>query len=282
MTAATHRDIALATTVSIAIAHFAIARTVSTEFMGTFLIPVLWIPLSIIGGLLPDIDKKNTTAHRFFKKYRFVFYLVIGASLLVLPWHVVVIFLLSFLFFELLILKSKHRRETHSLLFLFLLTGVLFLFSTLFSVVHVEAQVVVFNILFGIVVGALTHDIADMYNVRKIHFLYPIELILSRFLLPSLGNVIAGTPAENLFRIRWIIACIGVCALMVAKLLLPYLGVDYVLETNMVIVLAAIIVAAVMWKLVIKAIRMIFVIGFALVILWFIIQKIAPTFQLLT
>ena len=166
MTGTTHREVALATSLAIGVSHLALTQTFATPIFGTVFIPMLWVPLSAIGGYFPDIDKKNTTAYRWFKKYHLLFYLLIAASLFVLPWYLSAVFLIMFLGFELMVLKSTHRKETHSLIFHIALIGVFYFISTLLQPVHNFMYILIFNLLLGFIVGSLTHPFADKFNIK--------------------------------------------------------------------------------------------------------------------
>ena len=283
MTGKTHREIAIATSITTAAVSFAVTRNVFLPAFGTILIPMLWIPGSTAGGYLPDIDKKKTTAYRWFRKYHLFFYLFIALSLLVLPWTLSAVFLVTFLALELMIIKSVHRRETHSLLFFAVLTFAFYFFSTLFQTIHHFIYVIVFNLLAGIVLGALTHAIADMFNPKNVHLLFPVETIFAskdrpRYVIPRLGKIITGSPDEDAFKMRWIAVCATVLIAAIGLTILTYVGVDTMLLTEMLIILAAIVALGLLWRFVTGTIKMILTVIVVLLIIWFLASNLLPGF----
>jgi len=284
MTGTTHREVALATSLAVGVSHLALTQSIFTPTLGTVLVPMLWIPMSAAGGYLPDIDKKNTTAYKWFRKYHWFFYLFIALSLFVLPWYLAAGFLVTFLVFEVMVLKSVHRRETHSLLFLASLTGVFYFLSTLLQPLHYFAYIVVFNLLLGLILGALTHAFADMFNKRRVHFLFPLETILAskdrpRFILPHLGKIVTGTADELSFKIRWFLVC-GIATLaLVVPSIISFIGVNVMLLSEVVIIIAVIVVIGMLWKFITGTIKIALTLIVALVIAYLLVVNLLPGFE---
>ena len=99
MTGHTHKGLALSTAVAVSIIHFATTQSLVTVIFDTAIIPLLMIPMSSVGGYLPDIDKKNTVAFKWYKKYHWFFYILIVATLFILPWYISLSFLVIFAVF---------------------------------------------------------------------------------------------------------------------------------------------------------------------------------------
>lgn len=284
MTGVTHREVALATSLTVGVSHAAVSHGLTIPFFDTTLIPLLWIPLSAAGGYLPDIDKKNTVAFKWFRKYHLIFYVFIALSLFVLPWYQSLFFLLSFLVFELMVLKSVHRRETHSLVFFLALCGIFYFFSTLFQVLHIFVYIVIFNLTIGLVIGSITHSFADMFNKRRVHFLFPLETIFAskdrpRFIIPHFGKIVTGSQEEFLFKIRWFIICGVIVFLFGLPSILSLLGVNVMLLTEVLIVITAIVVIMMMWRFITGTIKIALTMIFALFIAYLLIVNLLPGFE---
>ena len=279
MTGKTHREVALATSIAIGVSHLALTQTLTTPVLGTVLIPLLWVPLSVAGGYFPDIDKKNATAYRWFKKYHLFFYVTIHASLLILPWYLTAGFLLAFLGFELLVLYSTHRRETHSIIFHAVLIGVFYFLSTLFQPLHPYAYIFVFNILLGFVIGSLTHPIADKFNIKYVHLFFPVETIFAskdrpRQVLPNWGKIITGSMDEDIFKRRWFVLCGVAVAGLGIPALLSFIGVEIMLLTEVIFISAIAAAVILLWRFVNSITKKILASVVACIIIWTLITHL--------
>lgn len=132
MNGKTHSYVALATLVTISLTNF---PTLDLGFMKV--IPIIGIPLSIVGGLSADIDKQETTMGQRH------------------PW-------ISKLF-------RTHRGITHSTLVCAGLFGLLTLFQGDIFVLNVIASA-----LFGYVIGYWTHVFIDVFNGAGIPHMFPL------------------------------------------------------------------------------------------------------------
>ena len=281
MTGTTHREVALASAFAISVSHLAVTQALTTPLFGITLVPLLWVPLSAFGGYFPDIDKKNTTAHRWFRKYHLLFYAFIAFSLFVLPWHLSAWFLVTFLCFELMVLKSTHRRETHSLIFHAALIGVFYFFSTLLYPIHFYLQIFIFNLLIGFVIGSLTHIIADKSNIKYVHILFPLEMIFAskdrpRFLLPNWGKIVTGTIEESAFKMKWFIFCGVITAGLGLPSLFSFIGVEIMLLSEIIVIIAVLVVFVLLWRFIPRYVRMVLAVILAAFIVWILVSAIFP------
>ena len=277
----THREVALATSLAIGVTHLAVTQSFVTTLPGAVIVPFLWIPLSAPGGYLPDIDKKNTTANKWFRKYHLFFYLFIAVSLFIFPWYLAAIFLVTFFAFEMMVIKSVHRRETHSLFFFAALTGVFYFLSRLLQPVHDFAFIFFFNLLFGLFIGALTHSFADMFNKKQVHFMFPLEILLSdkdrpKFILPHWGTIITGTPAEKIFKLKWFMFCGIITVSIAVPSLLSFTGVEIMLLSEAIIVISLICVTIILWKILSVTVRKIFIVLIIFLIVYFLVTALLP------
>ena len=195
------------------------------NFGDTTVTPLLWIPLAGVGGVLSDIDKKRTTAHNIFVMIlpmligfftlSFISALVVLQSIRIAALSFSSVGVLLGLW---LVLKiCVHRRETHSLAFVMIMILLSITTGKLASGLHPWFGIIITNILLGIPLGVMSHIIADSFNIKKLHFFYPVELILGVmfkkrvqrrgkkyiqpvFILPNLAKIKTSSEGENLFR----------------------------------------------------------------------------------
>jgi membrane-bound metal-dependent hydrolase YbcI (DUF457 family) len=86
--------------------------------------------------------------------------------------------MLAFLF--LLARKCEHRRESHSLLFIGLIVLAGIFTGTALAPYNIWLGRISMNIIFGMALGVYSHPLADSFNVKKSHWLYPLEMILGK------------------------------------------------------------------------------------------------------
>jgi membrane-bound metal-dependent hydrolase YbcI (DUF457 family) len=254
--------------------------------LGVTLVPLLWIPLSAFGGYLPEIDKKKTTAHRWFKKYHFFFYIVIALSLFAIPWYYSLGFLVVFAGFELMVLNSVHRRETHSLLFHVCLIGIFYFISTLVHPLHLYAEIFVFNLLLGFAVGSLSHILADKFNIKYVHLLFPLEMILAskdrpRAVIPNFGKIVTGSDGETFFKVRWFMICGAVTAGLGVPSLLAFTGIEIMLLSEVIVIFSYIIILLILWSFIPKAVRIVLISLASVVFLLALVSYVFPNLEYL-
>ena len=131
---------------------------------GQTYVPAIGLVTAVAGALLPDADMKTTTAGRKLGP--------IGT-------------LTSKLF--------THRGLTHTFLFPILI-------YVWMSTIHVP---VVPSLMLGLVVGWVSHIIADTFNGKGVPLLWPI--IRHRM---HLLDIPLGTIPEGIFSVLWIVACV--------------------------------------------------------------------------
>lgn len=188
MTGKSHKKIALNMATCISIIVMIITFDVVININSFILVPILWLPLSIAGGYAADIDKGRTTARKYANQI-FKIFLVISLFLLVIFLFFtrniksVGLLLLADLIVILIYTSIKfmvHRRETHSILFIFLCYCVIYL-CTINSLLYSKfLGVVVFNLGVGFCIGTFSHIFIDQFNDTPTHVLYPLEIILQK------------------------------------------------------------------------------------------------------
>ena len=228
MTGVTHVKVALLTTTAIAATTMAITLEPLSVIHSQIpaLIPLLWIPLSIPGGLSPDIDEPNSKASSWFRRM-YIFstptlfillaiaisrrmpLLVIGGAIGVLLITSAIRYISKF---------TQHRRETHSLLYLGCLLGVSYLLGWATYSLHSLGTLIVWNLGIGFTIGAFTHILVDGFNRKPTHWFFPLEHIFRdkktnklRFFIPTILKIRTGGPGEQVFNKIYPVALGFVC-----------------------------------------------------------------------
>jgi membrane-bound metal-dependent hydrolase YbcI (DUF457 family) len=170
-----------------------------------YLIPMLWIPLAPVGSLLPDIDKEGSRIRRAYDKSSLFLFTASLLLLLVTRRASVLIVVFTVGISVILTRRVEHRRETHSLLFILLLTLAMFALRNSLSAMF-WISTAVFNLMMGLVLGAISHIILDNFNYKRMHIFFPLEIVLQRmmkrrkpvYIIPTIIHVTTGTPGEKI------------------------------------------------------------------------------------
>ena len=238
MTGKTHKNVALITTVAAAATTMAITLEPLTVMHARVpaLIPFLWIPLSMAGGLSPDLDEPQAKASRWFRRvYRFTTPILVVLFLVALFRNMHSIVLIgAFLTLVLttavrfLAVYTQHRRETHSLFFLVILITISYTLAWTLSTVHPWLTLIAWNLGIGFTIGAFSHLLIDSFNIKPGHWLYPIEYLLRdkktgrlRFFIPTLFKIRTGGQEEQIFNKVYPVVVVIIC--------LAIIGVYYLL-----------------------------------------------------
>lgn len=215
---------------------------------GLPLIPLLWPMTSVIGGYAPDVDKGRTTARTWFNRL-FILYTCLAAIIvlsllflkvsfdyILLPIAAEGIFVLLYF----MVKFSKHRRESHSLLFVYILWLLSLLTYITLSEVNLLVAAVVFNLAIGVILGVISHIVVDEFNIDPMHIFFPLEIILGKiikkisksskkaqpiFIIKTIGKIKTSTPAETNFMPKFTTFAVFITAGISSYLILKALGV---------------------------------------------------------
>jgi len=196
------------------------ARTLSFDFFGYEIYPLVVTAAGAIGGLAPDVDIAHSRAGRFLRKFLRISLISSAIFMMVMFFlpHTGIAFLdgaaevgatldrgfapilAAFSILTIAIIeKSKHRGFTHSIpglglvsfpLLFMLVTGVMFVGAN----IAVSAQL-------GFVAGWFSHMVIDTFNTRGIRWLWPITK--KRF---RLMKITTGSANED----RFLVFCVVV------------------------------------------------------------------------
>ena len=238
MTGVTHKQVAFVTSLTTASTVMAITLEpmIIVHSQVPELIPLLWIPLSVAGGLAPDIDEPQSKASNFFRRL-----FVVTTPILILlavfaffrNMHMYIIAgavgaLVLTCAIRFISLYTQHRRETHSLFFIALLLIAFFALSLALETIHPWLTLVIWNFGIGFVIGAFSHLLVDNFNKKPLHWLFPIEHIFRnkktgrlRLYIPTILKIQTGSPREQAFKRVYpaVIICLGLAIIGVYYLL---------------------------------------------------------------
>jgi len=228
MTGNTHKRVAFVTNTAVAATTMAITLSPMTVVHPQIpaLIPLLWIPLAIPGGLAPDIDEPQAKASRWFRKlFLFTTPALLALFLIALFRNMHSIVLISILGTLLLTVAirfisiyTQHRRETHSLFFLGLLAAISYALAWSMMTIHPWLTLIAWNLGVGFTIGAFSHLLVDSFNIKPGHWLYPIEHLTRnkrtgrlRLYIPTIFKIRTGGPGEQIFNKVYPIAVAIIC-----------------------------------------------------------------------
>ena len=232
MTGNTHKKVALITCSAVAATTMAVTLSpmiVIHPQIPAF-IPLLWIPLAIPGGLVPDLDEPQSKASRWFRKV-FLFTTPALCVLLLIAlfrnMHSIVVFsaigsLVLTAAIRFISSYTQHRRETHSLFFLAILLAASYALAWSMVAIHPWLTLITWNLGIGFTLGAFSHMLADNFNIKTQHWLYPIEHITRntktgklRFCIPTIFKIRTGSPAEQAFNKVYPVAVAIICVIII-------------------------------------------------------------------
>ena len=232
MTGNTHKKVAIVTVSAITATTMAITLspiTVAHPQVPAF-IPLLWIPLSIPGGLSPDLDEPQAKAARWFRRL-FIFttplFLILLLVALFRNMHLIVIasivgtFILTAAI-RFISIYTQHRRETHSLFFLAILLAISYALAWSMMTIHPWLTLITWNLGIGFTLGAFSHMLVDNFNIKPQHWFYPIEHITRniktgklRLYIPTIFKIRTGSPEEQFFNKVYPVVVAFICVIIV-------------------------------------------------------------------
>ena len=238
MTGVTHKQVALVTALTAASTVMAITLEpmITIHSQVPALIPLLWIPSSVAGGLAPDIDEPKSKASNFFRKLFVVttpILIVLAVFAFFRNMHTYIILgavgaLVLTCAIRFISLYTQHRRETHSLFFIALLLIAFFALALALETIHPWFTLFIWNFGIGFVIGAFSHLLVDNFNIKPLHWFFPIEHIFRnrktgrlRIYIPTIFKIQTGSPREQKFKSVYpiIVICLGLAIIVVYYLL---------------------------------------------------------------
>ncbi len=172
--------------------HVMCANLVSLYLMKPDNISELLITCGVasLGGLVPDVDLKDSTSDKLFDRLMTSLITIVLMSFLIkyffdidlyckIKEYDIFSYLISVCLFIILAYfgsKSSHRSFTHSILGLFIYTGILFYGFE-------------FNVVIPYFVSHLSHIVLDLFNKKGIALFYPSRFRFSLDLCESNGKV---------------------------------------------------------------------------------------------
>lgn len=228
MTGNTHKKVAFvtcsaaaATTMAITLSPITVVHSQVPAF-----IPLLWIPLSVPGGLAPDLDEPQSTAARWFRNLFMVTTPILFLLLLIalfknmysiVPVSIVGAFALTS-GIRFMSAYTRHRRETHSIFFLATLLAISYALAQSMTAIHPWLTLITWNLGVGFTLGAFSHMLVDNFNIKPQHWLYPLEHIMRnrktgrlRFYIPTVLKIRTGGDGEQVFNKVYPVVVVLVC-----------------------------------------------------------------------
>lgn len=204
MSGETHVKIGLISTITISILCAKQGMILKTD---TNLIPILMIPPSYLGSLIPDIDIKQSKINSVLDKQKKsirTWILLFICLLFIFPKQNNTFWLIAILSIMLVISFidiSKHMSHRNMLTHSNMIPIVLMIFAS-------RHNIIIKTFVFGFAIGWISHIIADTFNSKGTYLLAPIPLKI------HLASIKSNSDEENIFLIIVIVIAIALCIIL--------------------------------------------------------------------
>ena len=187
--------------------------------------PFVSVIPAIIGAIGPDVDMPRSKSGRKVRVFLKTSMTISGTAVLLLAVYAILgeygervfdillpclIFFASACCISMFVAASKHRRETHSALVMFIL-----LLPNIYIIRFTEATLFTSALLsawLGFCIGWLSHLLADSFNKKGVPWFYPFRKKYYR-----ISSIVTGTEGEKVFRVFCVILFVTVYAVLIVS-----------------------------------------------------------------